>query len=81
MATITVKNIPDELYEELKAVAQAHHRSINGEVIFCIEDTLRHRRREDVGALLAEIRAVRERNTRIYLTDESIEEAINEGRA
>lgn len=80
MATITIKNIPDDLYDELKQAARAHHRSINGEVIYCIEQTIRRRQREDVAGLLEEIRAVRERNTRIYLTDEAIDEAIDEGR-
>ena len=37
MATITVKNIPADLYEHLKASAGANHRSINGEIIACIE--------------------------------------------
>jgi hypothetical protein len=33
MPAVTVKNLPDDLYERLKANAQAHHRSINGELI------------------------------------------------
>ena len=37
MASITVKNIPDELYARLKAVAESNRRSINGEIIVCIE--------------------------------------------
>ncbi len=39
-ATITLKNIPDELYNRLKEVASIHHRSINGEVIACLEQML-----------------------------------------
>jgi len=37
MPTITVKNIPDELYERLKEVASANRRSINSEIIISIE--------------------------------------------
>ncbi len=37
MSTVTIKNIPDDLYENLKRAAAANHRSINGEVIVCIE--------------------------------------------
>ena len=40
LATITLKNIPDELYDRLKEVANIHHRSINGEVIACLEQML-----------------------------------------
>ncbi len=37
MATITVKNIPDDIYEKLKAKANTNRRSINSEIINCIE--------------------------------------------
>ena len=40
MASLTIKNIPDELYEHLKQAANAHHRSINSELIYCLERTL-----------------------------------------
>ena len=38
--TLTLKNIPDEVYERLKAAAAAHHRSLNGEAIVCLETAL-----------------------------------------
>ena len=37
MATITVKNIPDALYRRLKLKASEHRRSLNKEVIMCLE--------------------------------------------
>ncbi len=37
MATVTFKNIPDDLYEQLKQSANAHHRSVNSELIHCLE--------------------------------------------
>ena len=40
MANITVKNIPDELYERLKNVAHLRHRNINNEIIRSIEKVL-----------------------------------------
>ena len=40
MANITVKNIPDSLYERLKKVAHLRHRSINNEIIRSIEKAL-----------------------------------------
>ena len=44
MATITVKNIPEDLYEKLKGTAKSHRRSINNEVIYCIENTIRSKK-------------------------------------
>ena len=41
MATVTFKNIPDDLYEQLKKAASAHHRSVNSELIYCLEKTFR----------------------------------------
>lgn len=38
--TLTLKNIPDALYGRLKEVAQAHRRSLNSEVIVCLESVL-----------------------------------------
>lgn len=40
MASLTVKNIPDDLYEHLKHAASTHHRSINSELIVCLEKVL-----------------------------------------
>lgn len=39
-ATITLKNIPEEIYDSLKQAANAHHRSINSEAIACLERVL-----------------------------------------
>ncbi len=39
-STITLKNIPDSIYSRLKEEAAAHHRSLNSEIIACLERTL-----------------------------------------
>lgn len=44
MTSFTVKNIPDHLYQRLKDSASAHHRSINGEVLACLEATFMPRK-------------------------------------
>jgi len=44
MASLTVKNIPEDLYEQLKQAANAHHRSINSELIVCLEKVLQPNR-------------------------------------
>jgi plasmid stability protein len=38
--TLTLKNIPDEVYERLKRSAEAHRRSMNSEAIVCLETVL-----------------------------------------
>jgi antitoxin FitA len=38
--TLTLKNIPDEVYERLKGSAEAHRRSLNSEAIVCLESIL-----------------------------------------
>jgi plasmid stability protein len=38
--TLTLKNIPDEVYERLKLSAEAHRRSMNSEAIVCLETAL-----------------------------------------
>ena len=39
-ATLTLKSIPDEVYERLKASAEVHRRSMNSEAIVCLESIL-----------------------------------------
>ena len=58
MATVTLKNIPDDLYECLKATAQAHRRSINSEMIYCLETILKPRK-VSAEERLARVRLVR----------------------
>jgi plasmid stability protein len=38
--TLTLKNIPDEVYERLKVAAETHRRSLNSEAIVCLEAVL-----------------------------------------
>ena len=38
--TLTLKNIPDDVYDLLKAAAEAHRRSLNSEAIVCLEAVL-----------------------------------------
>ena len=79
MASITVKNIPDDLYERLKATANVHHRSINSEVINCLESVLRPTK-TSVEERLARIRIIRERANRKGLGPDEISQAIRKDR-
>lgn len=56
--TLTLKSIPDAVYERLKAAAQCHRRSLNKEAIVCLEAAL-SAPRADVGDRLARARALR----------------------
>ena len=38
--TITLKNIPDAIYAQLRQSADLHHRSLNSEAIACLERVL-----------------------------------------
>lgn len=38
--TLTLKNIPDDVYERLKVSAESHRRSLNSEAIVCLEAVL-----------------------------------------
>ncbi len=40
MPTFTLKNIPEPLLERLRVAAELHHRSINGEILACLERSL-----------------------------------------
>ena len=38
--TLTLENIPDEVYKRLMISAQAHRRSLSSEAIVCLESAL-----------------------------------------
>ena len=77
--TITVKNIPPELYERLKQSAALHHRSINSEVIVLMEESLSAKKRKPED-FLASARTLREKAGRYELKKEFIDRAKREGR-
>lgn len=77
--TITVKNIPDALYERLRAAAQIQHRSINSELIACLERTLLPKR-VSVEERLARARRLRASVSRPPVSRAEIARAIRAGR-
>jgi len=40
---ITIKGIPDDLHQTLKEQAAANHRSLNGEILYVIENGIRRK--------------------------------------
>ena len=79
MPTITVKNIPPEIYTRLKQSAQANHRSINSEIIACIERAVSSQPL-DSRAILSKARQLREKTAAYVITDEEFTQAKNTGR-
>ena len=77
--TITVKNIPPELYERLKQNAVLHHRSINSEVIALIEESIAAKKRKPED-FLASARTLREQTGRYGLMKKFVDRAKREGR-
>lgn len=79
MATMTLKNVPDELYEQLKQSAERHRRSINSEAIVCLERALGSER-VDPDTLLTRARSIRARTPHLFVTDAELRAARDEGR-
>jgi plasmid stability protein len=79
MATVTVKNIPDEIYEKLKRAAKMNHRSINSEIIACIERAVGSRQ-IDPEAVLANARRLRAQVSGPPITDLELAQAKTAGR-
>lgn len=80
MPALTIKNIPVDLYEELKLTAQQHHRSINSEVIMCLKQKL-FPNKSSTQDTLSSIQALRSQIKSDLITPQEIEQAINEGRS
>jgi antitoxin FitA len=77
--TLTLKNIPDDVYARLKLSAQVHRRSLNGEAIVCLETVLLPRK-VDPSDRLARARALRGSLTQGDFKAQDIDEMKREGR-
>jgi plasmid stability protein len=78
MATLTIKNVPDELYQLLKETARRQRRSINSEALLRLELALRSGR-EGEEALMERIRQLRGRFSGL-ISENDRKTAIAEGR-
>ncbi len=79
MATLTIKNVPERLVRRLKAQATTHRRSLNLEVIACLESAVQSTP-IDAEALLATARAIRVTPVGLTLTDALLKELKSYGR-
>ncbi len=79
MPGLTIKNIPQELFDRLKENAARHRRSINSEVIVCLEKVLQSSP-VDPKTLLRRIENFQQTLSVPPLTDEFLKQAKEEGR-
>lgn len=75
---MTLKNVPVALHRKLKSQAAQHHRSLNSEIVACLEKAVSVER-VDVDELLARARATRTR-VRGNLRDATISRLKRKGR-
>ena len=79
MPSITIKNIPDRLYQKIKENSQQNRRSINAEVIFCLEERLLGDNSSSIS--LDQIRRTRSLTQRHFLTEDEISKVKRQGLA
>jgi plasmid stability protein len=80
MVSLTIKNIPEEIYDRLKHAAADNRRSINSEVITILDRALQSRP-IDPEAGLPVARQLREKTTGYFVTEQELDEAKRTGRA
>ena len=79
MASLTLKNVPQPLLRKLKAQAAQHRRSLNHEVIVCLE-SLTQSVPVDADSLLANARRIRRTPKKTRLTDRTLNSLKTTGR-
>ena len=79
MPTITVKNIPADLYERLKQAARAHRRSINSEIIVYIERAVLAEK-VDPEAIIARARKLRAKTVGSPIRNDELDHEKGAGR-
>ena len=80
MPNVNVKNLPKDLHRRLKERAKRNHRSLNSEVIACLQETVMPRR-IDPDEAAERIRELRSRFRGPSLTEGEIARHKNEGRS
>ena len=79
MVTVTIKNIPEAVYDMIRNQAKTNHRSINGEILSILEQAISIPPL-DIQETLKRARKVRELTAQYKITADEIEKLINAGR-
>ena len=81
MPSITVRDIPEAIYQKIKENAIANKRSINSEILYGLEQNY-SKSKQDKKDTINQVRNLRAKTKgRIYLTEADIAQAKSEGRA
>ena len=80
MPTLTLKNIPTHLYDAIKSTAKIHRRSMNSEILYCVEKVL-GTHKIDVKEQISAARRLRAKTSTFSISDNELNKAKNEGRA
>jgi len=76
MATMTLRDVPDELHRWLKQQAEAHHRSVNKEAIAVLESLRKQNAAPSAKPSVGEIMAIAHRFSSLPVLDERSDEEI-----
>jgi len=74
--TLTLHDLPDDLYDQLRRRAERHGRSLDDEIVACLQQMLQTNREDR----LNRIRSFRTSLTMRPLTEHEVDAAIHEGR-
>lgn len=81
MASITLSNVPEDLYRKLAERAESHRRSLEAEALECLDAAVGSRSPESVERVIEDLRRFRESlNGRVYATEDDLRRARDEGR-
>jgi plasmid stability protein len=75
---ITIRDIPDEVYQQIKHQAELHHRSINSELIVSLKRSVKAYRK-DPAQIITKARKLKQKAKGSLSMDE-IQETIDQGR-
>jgi antitoxin FitA len=80
MPNITIREIPDVLYQDIKKMAEEERRSINSQIIYSLSQYVKNEKSTE--QRLAEIRKLRQAiNVKeFHPTQEQLKEMVEEGR-
>jgi plasmid stability protein len=76
MATMTLRDLPDDLHAWLKRQAEAHHRSVNKEVIVLLESVREAPTAARRRATVEEIMAISRRGATLPVRDRRSDDEI-----
>lgn len=79
MPALTIKNIPDKLYNRVKERAAQNHRSINSEIIHIIEKATSSSVTEPEEHLYR-ARKLRDKSSSVVIKDSELSDFKNKGR-